>query len=53
MLIYGKKAHFNGTHLLVSRSSASATVKYEGHKKNGCFGGNSVSQTQIVFLEKQ
>ena len=47
------KAHLD-THLLVprSRSSAKVEVKYQGHifKKNGRFGGNSVSQTHLVSI---
>ena len=47
------KAHLYNTHLLVprSRSSAKVKVKFQGHiskKKNGRFGGISVSETHLV-----
>ena len=52
------KAHLIDTHLLVprSRSPAKVKVKYQGHickKKNGCFGGISVSQTHFVYYHFQ
>ena len=53
------KANLIDTHLLVSRSRSSATVKvkYQGHflKKNGCFGGImiSVSQTHLVYFYRE
>ena len=49
------KAHLINTHLLVSRSRSYAKVKVEHQdyisqkkKKNGRFGGISVSQTHLV-----
>ena len=52
------KANLINTHLLVprTRSSAKVKVEYQGHnsgllkKKNGGFGGISVSQTHVVLI---
>ena len=51
-LIFGMKAHFIDTYLLVPRSSAKVKVRYHISPEMPVLGGISVSQTHLVSLAK-